>query len=40
MAEIKAIFANGFTVQALVDALTLIIGKILAFVEAEEGYNA
>jgi len=39
-AELKEIFANGFSYQALVDALTLIIGKILAFVEESEGYNA
>ncbi len=38
-AELKTIFAEGFSIQALVDALTLIIGKILGYVAEEEGYE-
>lgn len=38
LAELKAIFAEGFSYQAIIDALTLIIGKILGFVAEEEGY--
>ena len=36
---LKDIFANGFSIQALVDALTLIVGKILGYVAEEEGYE-
>ena len=39
MAELSNIFANGFTAQAFINALTLIIDKILKFVIAEEGYE-
>ena len=39
MAELENIFANGFTAQAFIDALTFIIEKILKFVAAEEGYE-
>lgn len=38
-AELKTIFANGFSYQALVDALTYVIGKILGYVADEEGYE-
>ena len=38
-AELKNIFADGFSSQALVDALTYIVGKILGFVAEEEGYD-
>ena len=39
MEELAKIFENGFTAQAFIDALTLIIGKILKFVASEEGYE-
>ncbi len=38
-ADLKKIFENGFSYQALVDALTYIVGKILGFVAEEEGYD-
>lgn len=38
-AELKKIFADGFSYQALVDALTFIVGKILGFISEEEGYD-
>ena len=39
IAEIKALFAEGFSVNALVQAITLVIGKILGYVAEEEGYD-
>lgn len=38
-AELKTIFAEGFSLAALVEALTLIVGKILGYVAEEEGYD-
>ena len=35
----KTIFADGFSLAALVEALTLVIGKILGYVAEEEGYD-
>ncbi len=37
--KIKEIFADGFTYQALVDAITFIVGEILGFISEEEGYD-
>ncbi len=37
--ELKGYFADGFTYQALVDALTFIVEKILGFIANEEGYD-
>ncbi len=37
--EIKALFADGFSYNALVQALTLIVEKILGYVAGEEGYD-
>ena len=39
LAELKTIFAEGFSYAALVQALTLIVEKILGFVASEEGYD-
>lgn len=37
---LAAIFADGkFNIDAFIDALELVIGKILSFVAAEEGYD-
>ena len=36
---IKGFFADGFTYQALVDAITFIVGEILGFIAGEEGYD-
>ena len=36
---LKEIFADGFSYQALVDAITLVLGKILGFVADSEGYD-
>lgn len=38
-ADLKDIFADGFSYQALVDAITYIVGKILGFISEEEGYD-
>lgn len=37
---VKALFADGFQYQDLIDAIKLIVEKILAYVSAEEGYDA
>lgn len=36
---IKACFANGFSLAALIDAITIVVGKILGYVAEEEGYE-
>lgn len=36
---LKEIFADGFSYQALVDAITYVVGKILGYVAEEEGYE-
>lgn len=37
--KLKEIFADGFSYQALIDAITLIVEKIFGFVAGEEGYD-
>lgn len=39
LAELKAIFAEGDLYQNIIDAITLIVKKILGFVAEEEGYD-
>lgn len=39
IAKLKEIFAEGFSIQALVDAITFIVGEILGYVADEEGYE-
>lgn len=39
IAELKEIFAEGFSLAALVEAITLLVGKILGYVADEEGYD-
>ena len=39
LAEIKKIFAEGALEANLVEAITLVIKKILAYIAGEEGYN-
>ena len=36
--KLKEVFADGFSYQALVDAITLIVEKIFGFIAEEEGY--
>ncbi len=36
---IKGFFADGFSYQALIDAITYIVGKIFGFIAGEEGYD-
>lgn len=38
-AELKKIFANGFSAQAVIDAITFIVGEILGYVAKNEGYE-
>lgn len=36
---IKEIFADGFSLAALVEAITYLVGEILGYVADEEGYE-
>ena len=37
--QIKACFAEGFSLNALIQAITILVGKILGYVAEEEGYE-
>lgn len=37
--KIKAAFADGFSLAALVDAITILVKEILGYVAEEEGYD-
>lgn len=37
--KIKACFEEGFSVNALVQAITILVGEILKYVAGEEGYD-
>lgn len=37
--KIKAIFADGFSAAAVVEAITLVVKEILAYIAGEEGYD-
>ncbi len=37
--KIKACFAEGFSLAALVDAITILVKEILGYVAEEEGYD-
>ncbi len=36
---IKGFFADGFSLAALVEAITYLVGEILGYVAGEEGYD-
>ena len=39
-AALKAVFADGqFNVDALIDLIEAVVGKILGFIAGEEGYD-